>query len=207
MSALYLIDRHGSPVTSANILDVQDSTMPVLSGRFVVKVPDGIPIVQPTDLGDLLTKKAQGYLLFYAGFTRVTYDDLLDTTHVDAASSKGLITGERSTLVLQPGGILQSTVVPLTGSAPSQAFITWDTYNYVETDSATTLYVRQYNELPSTPSNVTCSASFDGGVNFNATTDGAVLNVPVPQQGTNFIIRLTNTSTSRLSIGSWTVVY
>jgi len=206
MSALYLIDRHGSPVTSASILDVQESTMPVLSGRFVVKVPDGVPIVQPTNLGDLLTKKAQGFLLFYAGFTRVTYDDLLDTTHVNTGASAGLVTGERSTLVLQPGGLLQSTVVPLTGSAPTQALITWDTFNYVETDSASTLYVRQYNELSSTPSNVTCSVSFDG-VNFNATTDSAVLNIPVPQQGTNFIIRLTNTSTSRLSIGSWTVVY
>src|SRR5271167_4499751 len=110
MSALYLIDRHSSPLLSARILDVQESattppTTPYLGGRFVVKVPDGIPIEKPLNLGDLLTKKAQGFLLFYAPFTRVTYDDLLDTSNVDFTNSVGVIAGQRGTLVLESGGV------------------------------------------------------------------------------------------------------
>jgi hypothetical protein len=215
MSALYLIDRHGSPAASASILDVQESTQPLLSGRFVVKVPDGVPITgNPTVLGDLSTpgtllyEKAAGYLLFYAGFTRVTMDDLTDTTSVDLTStgSQGGNFGQRSSIVLEPGGVFKSTTVNLTAPAPSQAFVTWDTFDYLESDSASALYARQYNELPSIPANVTCEVSFDG-TTFLSTTDSAILNIPIPQQGTLFIIQLTNTSTSRLSIGSWSVIY
>jgi hypothetical protein len=286
MSALYLIERHAQPDTNiyaSAILDVQEDTQPLLNGRFVVKVPDSIPIGNPTDLGDLLTQKSQGYLLVYAGFSQAVHDDLLDTTNVDFTNSYGIIAGKRSELVLEPGGIFQSLVVPLalggsgatvtvsggtvtvtglsgmtpayvgglltisgssqavnngsfpiltvptgtsatimnpaavtdsggdtwslfTGPAPEQVFITWDTFNYVETDSAVTTYSRQYNELPSVPTNVLCQVSFDG-INFTPTTDSALLNIPPPVVGTSFIIQLTNASTSRLSIGSWTLIY
>lgn len=213
MSQLYLLDRHASPATSATVLDVQESTQPLLSGRFVVKVPDGIPITgNPTVLGNLSTpgtllfEKAAGYLLFYAGFTRLTTDDLMDTSNVDLVNSVGCNLGQRSTVVLEPGGIFQSLAVALTAPAPMQAFITWDTYAYVESDPANGLYARQYNELPSVPSNVTCSVSFDG-TTFSPTTDSALLNINGWQQGTLFIIQLQNATTSRLSIGSWSVIY
>lgn len=288
MSQLYLIDRHGSPLSSARILDVQESTSPpttpFLGGRFVVKVPDGIPVVKPVNLGDLLIKKAQGYLLFYAGFTRATYDDLLDTSNIDFTNSVGLVAGQRNTLVLQPGGILQSLVTPLTaglsgsaanitvtagpvvtvtgltgmqpgfvgnpltisgssvlnndgtfpiasyisptsvtitnplaatdtgsdswsaGPIPSQVFITWDTYSFIENDASNGPHTRQYQELPSIPANVLCQVSFDG-TTFTPTTDSAILSVPIPQQGSSFIMQLTNASPNRLSIGSWTLVY
>ncbi len=205
--SLYLVDRHASPITSAAILDVQESTQPVLGGRFVVKVPDGIPVISPTNLGDLITKKAQGYLVFYPTYTRVTFDDLLDTSDVDLVNSVGYGVGQRAAMVLEPGGVLQSAPTPLTGSAPGQVIVTWDTYNFIETDNASTLYSRQYNELPSVPANVLCQVSFNGGTNYNPTVDSSVLTIPVPQQGTSFIIKLTNASASRLSIGSWTVIY
>lgn len=172
----------------------------------MVKVPDGIPIVRPANLGDLLTQKAQGYLLFYAGFTRVAYDDLLDTSNVDFTTSTGVIAGQRSTIILQPGGVLQSLLTPLTPPTPSQVLVTWDTFNYTTTDPSNDNYSRQYNELPSVPANVTCQVSFDG-TTFTTTTDSAILSVPIPQQGTSFIIQLTNASNSRLGIGSWTLIY
>lgn len=209
MSALYLIDRHGQPdgtINLSRVLDVQESTTPLMNGRFVVKVPDGIPIDDPSDLGDLISQKAAGYLLVYAGFTRASHDDLLDTSNVDLGASIGIIAGKRAEIVLNPGGLFQSTVVPLTGPSPTQAFITWDTYNFNSTDDATTTFVRQYNELPSVPSNVICQVSFDG-INFNPTTDSTILNIPPPVIGTSFIIQLQNATTSRLSIGSWTLIF
>lgn len=295
MSQLYLIDRNGSPLASSRILDVQEVTphpnplmavqaKPQLSGRYVVKVPDGIPVSNPQNLGDLLTKKAQGFLLFYAGFTRVTFDDLTDTSNIDFTASKGIICGQRGSIVLEPGGVLQSLTIPLVaglsgsgtatvtvagpivtvtgltgmspffvgnpltisgssvpanngtfpiasfisstsvtitnpiastdtggdswalGLKPTQAYVTWDTFNYVESDSSAATYARQYNELPSVPAFLLAQVSFDG-VTFTPALADAALNIPVPQQGTSFIMQLTNSSTQRLGIGSWTVIY
>jgi hypothetical protein len=93
------------------------------------------------------------------------------------------------------------------GPIPTQTFLTWETYNYLENDTATATYVRQWNELPSIPANVTCQVSFNGGITYNPVLDSEVFSVPIPDQGSQFIIRLTNTSPSRLSIGSWLVVY
>ena len=213
VSALYLIDRHASPLASATILDIQESTQPNLAGRFVVKVPDGIPISNPTVVGDastpgtLIYEKAAGYLLFYAGFTRVTTDDLLDASNIDSATSIGCLVGSRSAIVLEPGGFFQSLPVTLTAPNAMSAFITWDTFNYVEADSTSALYSRQYNELPSVPSNVVCNVSFNGGGTFNPAFDSAYQNINLPDQGSSFIIQLQNATTSRLSLGSWSVIY
>jgi hypothetical protein len=209
MSALYLIERHAQPdssIDNSDILDVQESTQPLLPGRFVVKVPDGVPINKPTNLGDLITKKAQGFLIFYAGFTRVTYDDLIDTSNVDFVNSQGIVAGHRGCLVLEPGGTLQSLPTTLTSPAPEQAFVTWDTYQLIDSDPYNGMYSRQYNELPSDPAHVTCNVAFDGAT-FNSTTDSALVNIQPFQAGTSFIIQLTNVTTSRLSIGSWAVIY
>jgi hypothetical protein len=222
MSQLYLIDRHGESdganFPQSRILDVQESVIstpgPSVSGRFVVKVPDGLPMDNPTQLGpdggpvvgSLLTQKALAFLQVYAGFTRVTYDDLLDTSNIDFSNSVGIIAGNRASITLDAGGVLQSFSTPLTGSAPSQVFITWDTYVNVDSDPAFPLYSRQYEEVPSDPSNVLCQVSFDG-VDFLSTTDSAILNIPAPVIGTSFIMQLTNASNGPLSIGSWTLIY
>jgi len=294
MSQLYLIDRFGSvnpPL--ARILDVQESatnppTTPNVAGRFVVKVADGISIVQPQNLGDLITKKALGYLIFYAGYTRVTFDDLIDTSNVDFTNSVGLVAGMRGELILQPGGVLQSLPTPLAaglsgtganivvtspgpgqtvtvsgllavppdvalstitisgssiaanngsfqilswlsstsvtinnpsaqtdtgndtwsfGPVPNSLFLTWDTYDFLDSDPSSGSFVRMYNELPSVPSNVTCQASFNGGSTYLTVTDSEILSIASADQGSLFIIQLTNASTAPLSIGSWTIVY
>ena len=207
LSQLFLCDRHASSIAAAGIFDVQESTTPLLNGRFVVSVPDGVPITgNPTVVGNtstagsLIYERAAGYLVMFAPFTVCVTDDLLDTSDVDLTNSRGGNFGARGCMVLEPGGVFQSQATAL-GSSPSQAILTWVTYNYVELDASNALYSRQYNELPSVSANVTCQVSFNGGSNYQATTDSTIIDITNP--GSSLIVRLTNASTSRLSIGTW----
>jgi hypothetical protein len=205
MSALYLCDRAGTPVSSAAILDVQESTTPSTSGRFVIKVPDGVGIQNPANVGDLVTKKAAGLLVFFPAWTRITYDDLLDSTNVDLTNSSAGNFGSRNTMILQPGGVLQSLATALTGGAPVQALVTWDTYSYTDNDPSNGQFSRLYVEQPSTSGNITCQVSFNGGANFVSVTDSTAF--AIAHTGTSFIMQLTNASSGRVGIGSWSVLY
>lgn len=212
MSTHYLVDLYGNPMSTASIIDVREPTnlQTITNGTFVIRVPDGAQIQRPTptNLSALITAKFAGLLAFYAGFTRITFDDLIDPSGIDtsAPSTAGTF-GQRGSIQLYPGGVLTSVVTPLTGGAPAQVVITWETFTLTSSDPKTDRFQRTYTEIPSSPSNVTCQVSFNGGVTFTAAMDGAVLNIPVPAQGTNFVIKLTNTSTGRLGIGSWAVIY
>lgn len=212
MGAHYLIDQHGSPITTADIHDVRypANGQSVLNGNFIVRVPDGVAVRRPSTVADLLTKKYQGLLARYAGFTRIAYDDLIDTTSVDLTyvGTRGQF-GDRNQISLNTsGGAMQSTTVALTGPAPSQVVVTWEAYEVTDSDPKTGRMVRTYVELPSSGTYSTVQVSFNGGGTWNAAVDGGVLNIPLASQGTNFIIRITNPHVSkRVRIGSWAVVY
>lgn len=209
MSQHYLIDLFGNPVSTARIIDVRDPTnlQTMMNGSFIIRVPSGVQVVNPVNVTDLLTQKYQGLLAENAGMTRVTFDDLLDGSHLDPTASQLGFFGQRGTISLSAGGLLQSVSTPLTGSAPTQALVTWEVFSVSDSDPSTDRLQRTYTELASTPSQLTCSVSFDGGVTFNTTTDSTILNIPLTSQGTSFIIRLTNVTSGRLYIGSWAIVY
>src|SRR5574338_231782 len=196
-------------MSTSKVIDtrVPPNDQSLMNGTFVVRVPDGVPVTQPANLSDLTTQKYAGLLSFYAGFTRISYDDLLDPSGVATGPSTKILLGERATIALLPGGILESVVVPLTGGAPTVALTTWETFQVTSTDDKNDRFQRTYVEVPSSPSNITCSVSFNGGGSFNATTDASVLNIPLADQGTNYVIRLTNASAGKLFIGSWAVIY
>ena len=179
MSQHYLIDLFGNPVSTARIIDVRDPTnlQTMMNGSFIIRVPSGVQVVNPVNVTDLLTQKYQGLLAENAGMTRVTFDDLLDGSHLDPTASQLGFFGQRGTISLS------------------------------DSDPSTDRLQRTYTELASTPSQLTCSVSFDGGVTFNTTTDSTILNIPLTSQGTSFIIRLTNVTSGRLYIGSWAIVY
>jgi hypothetical protein len=211
MSTHYLVDIFGNPISACGINDVRLATNgeTEAGGSFIVRVGEGIPVRDPTDLGDLLTKKYQGILGIYAGLsTRITYDDLLDAASINtAAVGTGGKFGDRGTVALYPGGLMESTVVALTGAAPAQATVTWEAFEWVDTDSSTGRFQRTYKEA-TTDLVTTCEVSFNNGLNFYATTDGGFLNIPPPHQGTNFVIRITNsTPDTVIGLGSWAVIY
>jgi hypothetical protein len=213
MGQHYLIDLFGNPVANARILDVQDpeNFQTLLNGAFVIRVPSGVQVINPANVTDLLNQKYQGLLAENATFTRVTFDDLLDASHVDPTSGPGIF-GQRGTITLQPGATFSSVInagagTPLTGATPIQALVTWEVFSITESDPASGQYQRTYTELTSDPTQATCQVSFNGGSTFNPTTDGTVINILGPDQGTAFIIQLTNVTQGRLYIGSWAVVY
>lgn len=105
-------------------------------------------------------------------------------------------------------GRLQSTIATLSGAAPSQAVITWEVYRVNLADPALDRALLTYVEMPA--SKFTCNVTFNGGANYYPATDGAVLNVPLIGQGTNFAIRLDNIPAllpEELYVGSWAVIY
>jgi len=211
MSTHYLVDIFGNPISASGINDVRlsENGETEAGGSFIVRVGEGIPVRDPTNLGDLLTKKYQGILGQYAGLaTRITYDDLLDSTDINTAAvgTAGKF-GDRGTVSLYPGGLMESVAVSLTGPAPAQATIVWEANEWLDTDSTTGRFQRTYKEA-TTDLVTTCEVSFNNGVNFYPATDGGFLNIPPPHQGTNFVIRITNSTPGTvIGLGSWAVIY
>jgi hypothetical protein len=208
----YHVDLHEAVIASAKILDVVSTTsgLSELNGSFVVRVPGDVAIQSPATLADLLSQKYAGLLAAYAGFTEILWDDLLDPLHVDTVYPlfAGRV-GDRSSIVLNPAATFQSTVFsPIPGAAPSQAVVLWEVYNCVDLDPRAGRLVRQYGGRFSDDVS-TCEVSFDNGVSFYAVTDGGVVNIPPASQGTDFIIRITNTDPASrpLYLGSWAVIY
>lgn len=211
MGVHYLVDLFGSTPSATKIIDVRTPAngQSLINGTFIVRVPDGVQVQKPANLADLITQKYTGLLSFYAGFTRIAFDDYLDASSIDtvAATTAGALMGGKSSVALLPGGAIQTVAIPLTGGTPTVAVVTWETFQLTDTDVKTDRFQRTYAEVASSPSNVTCSVSFNGGGTFNSTMDGSILNIPLSGQGTSFILRLTNVSANRLGIGSWAVIY
>jgi hypothetical protein len=213
MSSHYLIDLFSAPVTNARILDMQEpkNDQSLLNGCFIIRVPDNVQVQNPSSVTDLLNQKYQGLLASNAGFQHITFDDLLDATHVDPTSGPGSF-GQRSLIAIEPGGVFSSVInggagSPLTGPAPSQAMMTWELFTVSDTDPAAGLFQRTYVEVASSPAFATCQVSFNGGTSYVATTDSTITVIAPADQGTAFIIQLTNVTSSRLFIGSWAVIY
>ena len=213
MSSHYLVDLFDSPLFPmlSRIIDVQQPSggQSLANGCLVIRVPDYVPITRPTNLGDLLNQKYLGMLAYYAGFGNIDYDALLDSTGFDLVNSLKVRLGSLNTVALAPTGHLQSNVyaLPWTGPppGPTVAVITWEAFNYVDSDPKAARLVRTYQELASTV--LQCTVSFDGGAHWNTVYDGGVFNIPPGQQGTNFLIHFVNPSGSDVFLGSWAVIY
>ncbi len=212
----YLIDLFTSPVSSAPIVDVVTPLggQTLVTGAFVVRVSSHIPILDPStgnplpplNCGDLISKKYQGLLAFNTGYTHLTYDSLLDTSGVNLSASGTAGTfGVRNSIALNASATLTTNATTI-ASTPSQAIFTWEVYTYTDTDPAAGRFTRVYNEV--TPgSSSTVQLSFNNGSTFFAVSDSVPFNISGPNQGNQFIAKITNTSAGRLHIGAWAVVY
>ena len=207
----YLVDTHNPSFPSARIVDVVEApagTSP-MNGGGVIRVPDYIQVQDPSDTPDLITKKYAGLLAYYAGFSYITYDDFLDVAGIDLTAPllRGIFGDRGAVSIFDVGsaGALFSTTSVLSGAAPTQAIITWETYSVAVSDLALARLQRTYTEEPA--GDLTCEVSFDNGVNWYTVIDGAVFSIPVIGQGTDFKIRFTNTVGSRRYLGSWAVIY
>lgn len=206
----YLIDTHANPLGGARILDVTDPVggQSLMNGGHVIRVPDYVSVQDPANVSDLITKKYQGLLAYYAGFSGLIYDDLLDSLFVDFAypNLSGSF-GDRGSVWLAPSGEMRSVMIPLMALPPTQAVITWEAFSTPFMDTKDQHAQRYYVEESTGVGNFICQVSFDNGVHWYPTTDGAVLNIPIAGQGTNFILSLQNISSSKLWLGGWAMLY
>ncbi len=207
MSTYYSIDLFDGRINS---VDNPTSGQVALTGSYAVRIPSGVRILDPVDLTDLLTKKYQGILSSRAGFASIVFDDMQDATGFSTTLSAGVSLGERGTVSMYPNGVLRSNLVSLGITPPVQAVVTFELFEYVDADPIGGRFTRTYSEIPSSTSYVTCEVSFDGGVSFLTANQDTLINIPAPNQGTQFAIRFTNVSTGpekRLHLGSWALLY
>lgn len=207
MSIHYLID----PFTTAgDITDVltAETGQSEATGSTVIRVPDGVAIHNnPTNITDLLTAKYDGLLASYAGFTDILADTCMGGASFNLAASgtTGIIvtSGWVNAFLLDAG--LCFSVSHVLGFAPTQCVLVWEEYIFTDSDDKADRFQRTYVE--ETGVNLVCGISFNGGSTYNTVLNGEVLNIPVPDQGTSFIIRFQNTSGKRIYLGSWALLY
>lgn len=206
----YLIDLFSSPTSSAPVVDVAEPAngQTLINGTFVVRVPEFVGIVPPlpSTLGNLLTKKYSGLLSFYAGFSNIVYDDLLDDLGVDYTASPRGTFGVRGNIGIRAGTVLQSVATPLVGT-PESAVFTWEVFTYTDVDPKAGLLTRTYNQLATAAPTTSAMVSFNGGSTYTAAIDGAAITIPPADQGSSLVVQISNDSASKLYIGSWALIY
>ncbi len=206
----YLIDLYtaDASITTSRINAIRSPSNgeSPLGGNFCVRIPSDVSVQNPTNLGDLLTKKHAGILANHTGFaTHIVSDDMIDDAGVDktATGAKGTY-GKRGSNSINAGAKLQSLSTAL-GSTPTSAIVVWELFDYLYADSATAPLVRTYKELDVTTTTV--AVSFNAGSSFTTVTNGTLLNIGGGDQGPNFVIRFTNISGGRVWVGSWSVLF
>lgn len=205
MSTHYLVDPFSPP---GSIIDVKQAPTgeSISTGSLVIRVPEGCAIHgSPADLPALLAAKTVGLQALYVGFTSIVADACLNSDEIDSESSSSVSTGGGfAPACLFDSGALNTQSMAL-GSTPTQCVVTWETFTFSDSDPKNGRFSRTYIETPS-DSDILCEISFGGGP-YNATTNGAVLNIPLAAQGNTARLRFTNTNSSRVYFGGWALVY
>lgn len=208
MSILYLIDSQTSPVTDSTILEVAFSSNTIdFTGGFVVRVADELNFDPDNidDVSDIVTAKYGALLSFYPGFGNIVFDDLLDAAGIDAATASGCAIGGRNSFFVFNSGQVDTVAVAL-GGTPSQAIVTWETFELGSGSSNDKTGRARLEYSEALASDITVDASFNNGSTFNTVTDGGLFNIPAPDQGSNLILRFSNSGNGR-GISSWAVIY
>lgn len=202
MATHYLIDLHNDQIVGVRS---PSNGATEVTGFYVVRVPSNLAVEPPNDLSDLLANKESALLAKDANFTHSLGDTLLDGAHVDTGSDKVLI-GSRGTVGLLPAGTLLSTKQDLS-LTPTQAAVYYETFEYIDSSPKDLAHVRTYQEVST--SYVRCEVSFDNGLHYFTTMDGALFNIPEANRGNQFIIRFTNVTNpaKRVYLGNWTLLY
>jgi len=219
MSSHYLISLFDDSITDVLVPTGAPPTS-LITGSYVIAVPDDIAVKKPTSLSDLLAKKYQGILGTRGMYSTITYDSMLDATNVDMVLSHGVCTGFKGSICLYPTDpsnphpVLVTSAHGITwmgsGAGPTQAMVTYELFTYTDSDPATGSFQRHFQEIP-TDHDLTLEVSFNGGATFISTIDKALVTIPPAARGTQLVLRFTRTTnvavTPRIFIGSWAVLY
>jgi hypothetical protein len=210
MSIYYLIDANTPVIANSEINDVRYVAEDVvLGGNFCIALPDGVSIgsTDPTDLTDLLNKKYAGLLAAHPLYTDIAYESFVSAPNVDMANST-LAVGDRcTTKFLSDTGTYRSNATTL-ASTPTQAVVIFELSFAGGPNPIGDRATRFFELIPHSPTDGTCRVSFDNGATWlTVTTSGALLNIPVPSQGPDFIFRFDGISVKGTGLTSWAVIY
>lgn len=220
MSSHYLIDLFSDTITE-KVLPQGTPARSVVTGNYVIRVPNDVVVREPTGRDDLIAQKYAGLLSNYTDFTQVAYDEMIDGSGVDLANSHGVTSGSRGMVSIYPTNagygaapVLQTAPLSITwgggGGGPSQTLITYELFEYVDVDEKGAPYIRMYREVP-TDADVAVSVSFNGGADFNPIVDRVLVGIAGPERGTSIVlkfVRSTNIAArGRLFLGSWAALF
>jgi hypothetical protein len=219
MSTHYLVDLYNDSIN--DVITAQGSPLTsAVTGNYVVRVEDGVPVRNPTDLADLLTKKYVGLLGTHGLYTQITYDDMLDPSSVNYTVSTGVFSGLKGAIGIyplvtgNPTPLLRTTNHSLTwggpGVGPTQALLVYELFEYVDTDARGAQFQRSYREVDPDV-DVSVEVSFNGGSTWISAHDSDFISIPLVDRGTTLTLRFTRTtdisSRGRVFVGSWAVLY
>lgn len=216
MSTLYLIESTNTVLNNSKIEDTVNITAGDMSnyypvrGSFGVLVPFDVPMDGlPTDLGSLITKKYNGMLSIYPGYTNILFDEQVDATGWNYAASTSCFLGERQSVGItgNPSALLVSNMTTL-NSSPTSFIFRFEHFSYFEADDvdlATEDNYRLYQEW-ATPQ-ITCEVSFNNGADWSIVASGVLSSVALAEQGDEFMVRFYGNTNQRINIGSWALIY
>lgn len=220
MSTHYLIDLYNDSIN--DVLTAQGSPpMSSVTGNYVVRVEDGVPVRNPTNLADLIIKKYLGLLGTHGLYTQITGDDLLDPIgSVDFTLSTGIFSGLKGAIGIyplvtgNPTPVLRTTDTTISwggpGVGPTQAMLVYELFEYVDIDAKDAQFQRSYREVQ-TDVDVSVEVSFNGGLNWVAAQSLAFFSIPLADRGISLTLRFTRitdiSSRGRVFVGSWAVLY
>jgi hypothetical protein len=210
MSTLYLVSLFTDQVSD---VIYSDGVPKRVTGNYVIRVPDDVIVKNPTSISNLLTQKYASILANNGLFGQVIYDDMLDTVDINSVQSSGVTLGTKGMNSIYDGGTLTTDVFPFTwggpGSGPSQSIMTYEVFQYIDSDGKTTPYERSYQEVAPGDAPISVQVSFNGGANWMSVTDKNLINVSLSNQGANLVVRFIHTGTpsGRYFIGSWAVLF
>jgi hypothetical protein len=219
MSTHYLIDLFDD---SINDVITAQGTPPTsaVTGNYVVRVDDGVPVRNPTTLADLLSKKYLGLLGTHGLYTQIAYDDMLDPISVNYTLSTGIFSGFKGSVGIYPLAAgnpvpaLRTINHPIVwvgpGVGPVQALLVYELFEYVDTDVKDDPFQRSYREV--TPdADVSVEVSFNSGASFLTVLDSDFFNIPLADRGASLTLRFTRLTDAsvrgRVFVGSWAVLY
>lgn len=211
MGTLYLIDAHNPVLLSSKINDVanvMEGNTHALRGSFPVNVPFDIPIDgAPTDLNDLITKKYLGILAIYPGFHHILFDEQVDSLDWDNPGGSSYTLGSRQNNSVRgkSSDYLYSLTQTL-ATTPTTAVFRYEFFQYIESDPSSGQYTRKYQDITNA-SDIVIDVTFNGGNSFLTATNGALLNIPIGDQGNQFSLQVHRTAGTPAYIGSWAIVY
>jgi len=211
MSTLYLIEANNNVLANSainNVMNLQDGTYPI-RGTFPVLLPFDVPLEGvPTGLNDLVTKKYQGMLALYPGYTNILFNEMNDVGGWETSVSFGTGLrhfGARKTVSLGPAfTALQSTVTNL-GFAPTNAILRWQVFSYEITDVGVDGEISRVLREED-PAFLNAAVVFNGGI---FPSNGVPFTIPVGIQSSNVYVTFNNTphQTERLYLASWALIY